>query len=331
MKAAEQDLSFLNSEKDSLLHVAAENGFIELIQLLVDDGLDVDQQNQSGRTPLFLAATHNQMNCIRLLLNTGADPNGGSTNQVPLNTAAWYGHAPVVQILLNAGAENDRQDADGNTPLHKSVWQGNLECVELLLNDGADPEATNQVGITPRQLAAMRMEKRRNDNPKRAWGPEHVLGEPNAGDGYSQLEWCPSTTGQKEWLELSFANEVIPRQFEVYAKPAPNIVERITVFDQNGDEHEVWKGTATPAKDRSPHIAELSVDTEIKTKRVKVYVDGTRNNTWVYFDAFGIVDKDGDCQWATRAKSSTTYATGPEPIDKHELVAELLGSEKRDQ
>lgn len=60
-------------EKNSLLHLAARKGYVEFIDVTLEEGIDVDSINESGETAIYLAAENQHFNVVKLLLNRGAD------------------------------------------------------------------------------------------------------------------------------------------------------------------------------------------------------------------------------------------------------------------
>lgn len=58
--------------------------------------------NEFGNTPLTLAVLKNNTECVRLLLENGADPVcPGELDQTPLQLAVIRGHWEIVYMLLN--------------------------------------------------------------------------------------------------------------------------------------------------------------------------------------------------------------------------------------
>lgn len=60
-------------EKNNLLHLAAEKGSSELIDSILDEGVEVDTLNESGESAIYLAAKNGHLNVVKLLLKKGAD------------------------------------------------------------------------------------------------------------------------------------------------------------------------------------------------------------------------------------------------------------------
>ena len=50
------------------LHLAANQGADEILQLLIDEKAELDYKDEKSETPLFLAAEKNRINCTRILL-----------------------------------------------------------------------------------------------------------------------------------------------------------------------------------------------------------------------------------------------------------------------
>lgn len=120
---------------------AAEIGAIDVVELLLDAGAEVNRpEKKDGCTALLLAAQEGHVAIVRLLLQRGAQVdlarrNGGNT---ALWMAAQRGRSEVIEVLLQHGAKVDAVDERDVTPLLIAAQKGHTRTVELLLSHGAD-------------------------------------------------------------------------------------------------------------------------------------------------------------------------------------------------
>ena len=93
------------------LRAACRRGTIEIVQLLLDHGGDVNEHfiyHRTCHTPSLIeqAAWTGQEEVLRLLLARGANPYGWEPGYCSsMRAAAWGGHVSAARILLDAGVE----------------------------------------------------------------------------------------------------------------------------------------------------------------------------------------------------------------------------------
>ncbi|WJZ88870.1 hypothetical protein VitviT2T_008133 [Vitis vinifera] len=159
-------------DRHSALHIAAANGQIEILSMILDRSISPDLLNRNKQTPLMLAAMHGKISCVQKLLQAGAnvlmfDSMHGRTC---LHYAAYYGHSDCLQAILSAAHSNpvadswgfarfvNIRDGRGATPLHLAARQRRPDCVHILLDNGALVCASTGgygcPGSTPLHLAA---------------------------------------------------------------------------------------------------------------------------------------------------------------------------------
>ncbi|MFP3014915.1 MAG: ankyrin repeat domain-containing protein, partial [Wolbachia sp.] len=87
---------------------------------------------------LHLAAMLNEANAVRLLLNKGVNVNEqNALLHIPLHLAAGAGNEEIVDILIREGnADKDVLDAKNQAAIHYAVNNKNLGVVKLLSNLG---------------------------------------------------------------------------------------------------------------------------------------------------------------------------------------------------
>ena len=134
---------------------AAENGDIEIVKLLIDNGSNINDLYY-GYTPLHKAAENGDIEIVKLLLENGADINAvdDDYSRTPLHYAAYEGQKEVCQLLLEKGAHINAVDYDGKTPLHDAVVYGHKEICQLLLEKGANINVVDDEDRTPLHYAA---------------------------------------------------------------------------------------------------------------------------------------------------------------------------------
>ncbi|KAE8882503.1 hypothetical protein PF001_g3602 [Phytophthora fragariae] len=175
---------------------AAQAGNLEMVQLLIVEGAQVDAATTSGFTPLLLAASAGHAHVVQQLLMKGADSEAcikrsgftallvavfnnyvgvvrhlvkkrvnlevrSADGSTALHLAAEKGHAAVVQLLLAGGSNtNATIQRDGSTALHKAAFMNKPAVVWLLLRGGADPQLEDDKGLTAADQADSEQLKR---------------------------------------------------------------------------------------------------------------------------------------------------------------------------
>jgi hypothetical protein len=137
------------------MHVAAREGHVDILSLLLEHGADVDPQGGGGVTPLYRASKGGKLEAGQYLLDCGADINArGNGGGTPLSGALYERHIEFAQMLVKRGASISTRGAHGYSPLHRAAKQESVQAVRLLLEHGADVNARNESGETPSQMTS---------------------------------------------------------------------------------------------------------------------------------------------------------------------------------
>ncbi len=142
------DVNAAQGDGMTALHWAARNGDVDLVQMLVYAGANVQATTRlGGYTPLHMAAKDGRAAVVEALLKAGADPKTPtSSGATALMLAAAAGNTDALTALLNHGADvNARESAKGETALMFAAAYGRVDAVKLLLRHGADTKATTTV------------------------------------------------------------------------------------------------------------------------------------------------------------------------------------------
>jgi len=106
------DLTIINKDLNSLLHIAAKNKNKKVAEFLLDNNLDVNMKNKKG--------------------------------QSSFNIACWKSDESLVDLFLKQNPDVNTQDVLGNTPLHNAIQNTNI--LGKLLENKANPYILNEDG-----------------------------------------------------------------------------------------------------------------------------------------------------------------------------------------
>lgn len=125
------------------LHEACLNGRVNCVRILLEFGAQVNICNVDGATPLCDAASKGSVEVVNLLFRYGALVNPPLTLFSPLHEAVIYNHWECAEVLLNHGAKVNASDCHYGTPLHVAAVRGHVNCADVLLRYGANVNATH--------------------------------------------------------------------------------------------------------------------------------------------------------------------------------------------
>jgi len=138
------------------LHLAAEHNRIAALRMLLDAGVPPDAHDAEGScTPLMLAAHAGARKTLSALLEAGADVSARDASRVTaLQAAAAGGRAKALRLLLAAGAAANVTDDVGSSAAFYAARAGSAGCLRALHEAGGDVHAPNQFGWTPLHAAS---------------------------------------------------------------------------------------------------------------------------------------------------------------------------------
>lgn len=102
----------------ALFHAVANghNKIAEAILRISNQPNDIEPEK--GFTPLLIAATNGHIALVRILLQSGADPNIQNIDGItPLHNAVFEEQVDIAKLLLEAGADPLIPDRIGNTAI----------------------------------------------------------------------------------------------------------------------------------------------------------------------------------------------------------------------
>ncbi|KAJ9218119.1 hypothetical protein DTO166G4_510 [Paecilomyces variotii] len=145
------DPNQVNVNGESLLLLTTLGSDLELVQILLGLGADVNRQSARGDygTALAAAASTGSLEMVQLLLDAGSNvnqvlPSARYGSALAAAASSSPGSVKMVQLLLDAGADVNQKLSCGafESDLAAAAHAGSMEIVQLLLDAGAD---VNQV------------------------------------------------------------------------------------------------------------------------------------------------------------------------------------------
>lgn len=191
------DLSIFNAGGYTILHQAIQKNKVYVVELLIEAGVNINKNDEIGRSPLSLAINQQLNGVIMTLLINGARANLDDlmnvirkirdpriftfilslipdqqltdrtiydilTNIINNGSGLYIDiievdYPNVFRRLINQTNYND----DGMTLLHLAASNGSIEYVEFLLKHGANPNIFNINGDTPLHLIVKSKQSKR--------------------------------------------------------------------------------------------------------------------------------------------------------------------------
>ncbi|UXI15999.1 post-GPI attachment to proteins factor [Sarcoptes scabiei] len=179
-----KSINFAAHSGNTPLRIAILSYFLDLAQLLILKGADINYKDPDGRSIIYcvVAFTHSTLEqksppffnvqglyksrpeeylgtavkTIEFLAKFGVDLEMKDLEgRTVLHVAAWQGTYAIVECLIKLGTNINAIDVEGRTPLHMCAWNGHIEIVRLLVESGANVDLVSSTqGASPLLVAA---------------------------------------------------------------------------------------------------------------------------------------------------------------------------------
>lgn len=177
------DISYTQTVTSSIFEICKKNDAERLRQLL-EEGADLYAKDECGYTPLHIAICSHSIECLKVLLDYGVEPNikymdeynllihaafndcveffqllvergenltikENNYHTTALHIAVMNDSPKVIQFLIVHGMDPNIKNIGGETPLHIAASDNSLDCAKILLENGADPNIKDEHEHTP--------------------------------------------------------------------------------------------------------------------------------------------------------------------------------------
>ena len=132
------------------LWCAAASDKLDVVDLLIDLGADINAASDTGSTPV-LEACYMNADVVKCLVEHGADVNKPDNDGETCLMIAAQWSKEFCQIIIDNGADVKAQDSSGNSALHFAITlcdndEDREDIVQLLIDRGSDPYMINKDG-----------------------------------------------------------------------------------------------------------------------------------------------------------------------------------------
>lgn len=148
------DINILGSNRETLIHFAVLNKWLETTKFLIQKGIDINTCDENGKTPLHYASYNGLTNCVNLLIENGAKMNECDLDgKYPIHYACNPFYFDTFKMLVLKGAKLDVSDNDGKKPIHIVAKFESVNFIKLLIDSNAEIEISDDLGVYPMHYA----------------------------------------------------------------------------------------------------------------------------------------------------------------------------------
>lgn len=154
------DIFLKNNHGETILFSAVRSGHIDIVQLFLQYGLDVNDKNFKGMTCFHIACLHDDIEMVNFLFeHVESIDEVDNCKMTPLHHACINGSYHSGTFLLDHNASIDALDVSIWSPLHYACDMGSTKMISLLLRRGAKTNIRSLEGNCPLSLIPSRLFK----------------------------------------------------------------------------------------------------------------------------------------------------------------------------
>ncbi len=151
-----EDLNAKDDQGETLLTMVIKNferPDMDLLQVLLEKGADVNLENSAGQTALDICVLANQEECVAKLLEHGADVNHIVDDHTPLMNLG-SSQIKITKLIIEHNPDITHITKNGETALMAAARNMNKALIEYLLSRDADVNAEDNEGNNALMYAA---------------------------------------------------------------------------------------------------------------------------------------------------------------------------------
>jgi ankyrin repeat protein len=126
-------LDYIAPDHASPLFCAVQEKHWELLAVLTDAKANLNAQRDKGPTPLYIASQEGYHDMVGHLVDVKADPNLHAHGITPLFISCQENHPAVTKLLLEKKADPNKRNKSGGLPVVVAAWRDNVKVLEELV------------------------------------------------------------------------------------------------------------------------------------------------------------------------------------------------------
>jgi ankyrin repeat protein len=147
-KNSSVDLNAPIINNDRPIHIACEKGFIDIVKILLDRGINYNQINNNNNTPFSIACNKGNLEIAKLLIDYGANIELGENIIDTFINVCYNGYVKTAKWMFYK-FKLRKIDWKKSNPLHKNSKEGNLEMIDFLLKKFPKINIMDNIGMKP--------------------------------------------------------------------------------------------------------------------------------------------------------------------------------------
>ncbi|MEE6463732.1 hypothetical protein FKM82_006038 [Ascaphus truei] len=146
-----EHINYTDNDRCSPLHVAVQNGGLEIVKTCIAYGAKIDLKQNDNATSLHFAATQGATEIVKFMISSYTGEKRiidllDGNNETPLHKSTLFDHVDLAEYLISMGANIDSLDTESRTPLLLATSCSAWKTVHLLIAKGADVNLTDYHG-----------------------------------------------------------------------------------------------------------------------------------------------------------------------------------------
>ena len=141
----------------TVAYYAAEQRYANVLRILYDLGVDFNQANHDGYTPVMIALDLRYVDILRILYDLGANldaPENNDEGATPALVAASFGYVDVLRLFHELKIDLNQVMSNGAFLAYVAAQNGHVEVLSLLAELGVDIHRTGDLNSSIACIAA---------------------------------------------------------------------------------------------------------------------------------------------------------------------------------